>query len=94
MGARQGSMCSTGQHQFCMQRALLYAWIQECRMIMWHSCVVFWQRRVHTKIDLCRVCVALVHAMIGSAKCCGFMLLQHSWLQQKPPHGSKMQLPR
>jgi hypothetical protein len=23
MGARQGSMCSTGQHQFCMQRALL-----------------------------------------------------------------------
>jgi hypothetical protein len=50
--AEQGS---TGQHQFCMQRALLYAWIQECRMIMCHSCVVFWQRRVHTKIDMCRV---------------------------------------
>jgi hypothetical protein len=35
---------------------------------MRHSCVVFWQRRVHTKVDLCTVCVALVHVMIGSAE--------------------------
>jgi hypothetical protein len=43
-------------------------------MVMWHSWVVFWQRRVHTHISLCAVCVALLHATSGvqsvAATCC------------------------
>ena len=43
-------------------------------MVMWHSCVVFWQRKVHTKINMCAECMALLHATSGvqsvAATCC------------------------
>ena len=41
---------------------------------MWHSCDVFWQRNVHTKINLGAVRVALLHGTSGvqsvAASCC------------------------
>jgi hypothetical protein len=40
-------------------------------MVMQHSYVVFWQRSAQ-QINLCAVCVSLVHVIIGSAECgCG-----------------------
>jgi hypothetical protein len=70
-GAGQGSTCvkhrSTSvlhvmSNTVCMQNSGL----QDGNA---HSCVVFWQRRVHKNINLCAMCVALVHVVIGSAEC-------------------------